>query len=43
MATETLTAAVLGLDQKGWLLLDAASRAGCFEIKAVADHVKGLK
>jgi predicted dehydrogenase len=38
MATETLTAAVLGLDQKGWLLLDAASRAGCFEIKAVADQ-----
>ncbi len=38
MATETLTAAILGLDQKGWLLLDAASRSGCFEIKAVADQ-----
>jgi UDP-N-acetyl-2-amino-2-deoxyglucuronate dehydrogenase len=38
MATETLTAAVLGLDQRGWLLLDAASQSGCFEIKAVADQ-----
>jgi len=38
MATETLTAAVLGLDQKGWLLLDAAVQAGCFQIKAVADQ-----
>jgi predicted dehydrogenase len=38
MATESLTAAVLGLDQKGWLVLDAASQAGCFQIKAVADQ-----
>jgi predicted dehydrogenase len=37
MAIETLTTAVLGLDQKGWLLLDAASKAGCFQIRAVAD------
>jgi len=38
MATETLTAAVLGLDQRGLLLLDAASQSGCFAIKAVADQ-----
>jgi UDP-N-acetyl-2-amino-2-deoxyglucuronate dehydrogenase len=38
MATGTLTAAVLGLDQKGLLLLDAASRTGCFQLKAVADQ-----
>ncbi|MBN1507720.1 MAG: Gfo/Idh/MocA family oxidoreductase [Sedimentisphaerales bacterium] len=38
MAMESLTAAVLGLDQRGRLVLDAASRAGCFQIKAVADQ-----
>ncbi len=38
MATEPLTAAVLGLDQKGWLLLDAASQSECFQIRAVADQ-----
>jgi predicted dehydrogenase len=38
MTTDNLTTAVLGLDEKGWLLLDAASRAGCFQIKAVADQ-----
>jgi predicted dehydrogenase len=38
MGTDTLTAAVLGLDEKGLLLLDAASKAGCFQVKAVADQ-----
>jgi predicted dehydrogenase len=38
MTTGTLTAAVLGLDQKGLLLLDAASRVECLQIKAVADQ-----
>jgi predicted dehydrogenase len=38
MATEALTAAVLGLDKRGWLLLEAAVQAGCFQIKAVADQ-----
>jgi predicted dehydrogenase len=37
MATNVLTAAVLGLDWKGRLLLDAAAQAACFELKAVAD------
>jgi predicted dehydrogenase len=38
MTTGALTAAVLGLDQKGLLLLDAAARTGCFQLKAVADQ-----
>jgi predicted dehydrogenase len=38
MATETLTVAVLGLDDKGGLLLDAAAQAGCYHVKAVADQ-----
>lgn len=38
MTTEALTAAVLGLDKKGWLLLEAATGAECFQIKAVADQ-----
>ncbi|MBN1361029.1 MAG: Gfo/Idh/MocA family oxidoreductase [Sedimentisphaerales bacterium] len=37
MATNTLTAGMLGLDQKGQLLLEAAHTSGYFDIRAVAD------
>ncbi len=37
MGSESLTAAVLGLNDGGQRLLKAAVATGCFEIKAVAD------
>jgi len=33
-----LTAAILGLNENGRLLLEAAAKVGCFEIRAVADQ-----
>lgn len=37
MTKDTLTAGILGLDEKGALLLDAASRCGYFQVTVVAD------
>lgn len=38
MASETLTTAILGLNERGRRMLKAAVRTGCFQIKAVADQ-----
>ncbi|MCX5644520.1 MAG: Gfo/Idh/MocA family oxidoreductase [Phycisphaerae bacterium] len=37
MGSESLTAAILGLNDGGQRLLEAAASTGCFQIKAVAD------
>ena len=37
MGSESLTAAILGLNDSGQRLLQAAAATGCFQIKAVAD------
>ncbi len=37
MTKDTLTAGILGVDEKGALLLEAASRCGYFQVKVVAD------
>lgn len=38
MVANPLTAGILGLDQDGRLLLEAAEATGCFQIKAIADQ-----